>query len=132
MRGEDPDDPLLLGANKLRGCHFPRRRITFRDIVGKLTVLRLTRDKCGRSGQYCVDRLILRYGIDAKLFDWSDDYHGRLPAEAFRQPLQPVWRTVPGPVQGGLTPRDARWYFGITRIGHHGDGRRGGPDGRVL
>ena len=44
--------------------------ITFRDIVGKLTVLRITCDKCGRSGQYRVDRLIMRYGIDAKLFDW--------------------------------------------------------------
>jgi len=47
--------------------------ITFRDIVGKLTVLRITCDKCGRSGQYRVDRLIMRYGIDAKLFDWSDE-----------------------------------------------------------
>ena len=44
--------------------------IAFRDIVGKLTVLRITCDKCGRSGQYRVDRLIMRYGIDAKLFDW--------------------------------------------------------------
>jgi hypothetical protein len=47
--------------------------ITFRNIVGKLTVLRITCDKCGRSGQYRVDRLIMRYGIDAKLFDWSDE-----------------------------------------------------------
>ena len=42
--------------------------ITFRDIVGKRTVLPVTCDKCGRSGQYRVDRLVLRYGIDAKLF----------------------------------------------------------------
>jgi hypothetical protein len=42
--------------------------ITFRDIAGKLTVLRITCDKCGRSGQYRVDRLIMRYGIDAKVF----------------------------------------------------------------
>jgi hypothetical protein len=41
--------------------------IIFRDIVGKLTVLRITCDKCGRSGQYRVDRLIMRYGVDAKL-----------------------------------------------------------------
>ena len=34
--------------------------ITFRDIVGKLAVLRITCDKCGRSGQYRVDRLIMR------------------------------------------------------------------------
>ena len=36
--------------------------IIFRDIVGKLAVLRITCDKCGRSGQYRVDRLIMRYG----------------------------------------------------------------------
>jgi hypothetical protein len=43
--------------------------ITFRDLVGKLTVLRITCDKCGRSRQYRLERLIMRYGIDAKLFD---------------------------------------------------------------
>ena len=42
--------------------------ITFRDSVGKLAVLRITCDKCGRSGQYRLDRLIMCYGIDAKLF----------------------------------------------------------------
>ena len=47
--------------------------ITFRGIVGKLTVPRITCDKCGRSGQYRVDRLIMRYRIDAKLFDWLDE-----------------------------------------------------------
>ena len=53
--------------------------ITFRDIVRKLTVLRITCDKCGRSGQYRVDRLIVRYGIDAKLFDWSDEITADCP-----------------------------------------------------
>ena len=45
--------------------------ITFRDIAGELTVLRVTCDKCGRSVSYRVDWLIMRYSIDAKLFDWS-------------------------------------------------------------
>jgi hypothetical protein len=40
--------------------------ITFRDVVGKLTVLRIVCEKCHRSGQYRLDRLIMRYGIDAK------------------------------------------------------------------
>ena len=53
--------------------------ITFRDIVGKLAILRITCDKCGRSGQYHVDRLIMRYGIDAKLFDWSDEITADCP-----------------------------------------------------
>ena len=38
----------------------------FRDGVGKLTVLRVECEKCRRSGQYQLDRLIMRYGIDAK------------------------------------------------------------------
>jgi hypothetical protein len=28
-------------------------------------------DKCGQSGQYRVERMVQRYGIDAKLFEWS-------------------------------------------------------------
>ena len=42
-------------------------------IVGKLDVLRVTCDKCGRSGQYPVDRLIMPHGIDAKLFDFEPE-----------------------------------------------------------
>jgi hypothetical protein len=42
-------------------------------------VLRIICDKCGRSGQYRLDRLIMRYGIDAKLFDWSDEITADFP-----------------------------------------------------
>jgi hypothetical protein len=37
-----------------------KRSITFRDLVGKVTVLRIEGEKCGRSGQYRLDRLIMR------------------------------------------------------------------------
>ena len=40
--------------------------ITFRDIVGKLAVLRITCDKCGRSGQYRVERVIMRATASAR------------------------------------------------------------------
>jgi len=53
--------------------------ITFRDVVGTLTILRITCHKCGRSGQYHVDPLIMRYGVDAKLFDWSDEITADCP-----------------------------------------------------
>ena len=43
--------------------------IIFRDLVGKLDVLNMECEKCGRRGRYRLDRLIERYGIDAKLFD---------------------------------------------------------------
>jgi hypothetical protein len=58
--------------------------IIFRDLVGKLTVLRITCDKCGRSGQYRLDRLIMRYGIDAKLFEWSDEITADCPRKQAR------------------------------------------------
>jgi hypothetical protein len=47
--------------------------IIFRDLVGKLEVLRLECDKCGRHGRYRLDRLIEQDGIDAKLFDWEPE-----------------------------------------------------------
>ena len=51
------------------GClPMPREgAIIFRDIVGKLDVLRIECDKCGRRSRYRVDRLVKKYGIDAKL-----------------------------------------------------------------
>jgi hypothetical protein len=65
--------------------HMPRDGvIIFRDLVGKLTVLRITCDKCGRSGQYRLDRLIMRYGIDAKLFEWSDEITADCPRKQAR------------------------------------------------
>jgi hypothetical protein len=47
--------------------------IIFRDLVGKLDVLRVECDKCSRRGRYRLDRLIEQYGIDAKLFDWEPE-----------------------------------------------------------
>ena len=69
--------------------------ITFRDIVGKLHVLRITCDKCGRSGQYRVDRLILRYGIDAKLFTWSDEIRADCPRKVARNEHDPCGARCP-------------------------------------
>jgi hypothetical protein len=54
--------------------------IIFGDIVGKLDVIAVECDKCGRFGRYHVDRLIERYGIDAKLFD-RVGARGRLSAQ---------------------------------------------------
>ena len=55
--------------------------IIFRDIVGKLDVLRIESDKCGRRGRYRVDRLVKKYGIDAKLFAWSDEVTADCPSK---------------------------------------------------
>ena len=43
------------------GCHMPRDgAIIFRDLVGKLGVLDVECDKCGRRGRYMLARLIAR------------------------------------------------------------------------
>ena len=45
--------------------------ITPRDLVdGKLWVLRVECDKCGRRGRYSVGRVVESIGMDGKLRDW--------------------------------------------------------------
>jgi hypothetical protein len=53
------------------GFDASRGRHHFRDLVEC--------DKCGRRGRYRPDRLIERYGIDAKLFDWKDEINADCP-----------------------------------------------------
>jgi hypothetical protein len=47
-------------------------RVT-RDMVSKLDLFNIECDKCDRTGRHHLPRLIERYGIDAKLFDPSDE-----------------------------------------------------------
>jgi hypothetical protein len=74
--------------------------IIFRDIVGKLAVLRVECDKCGRRGSYPLDRLIERYGIDAKLFDFEPK--GDCPRKIARNDYDPCrgLESVPKVYQG--------------------------------
>jgi hypothetical protein len=44
--------------------------IIFGDLVGKLDVLEVACDKCGRKGRYAVARLIEQRGRDAKAVDF--------------------------------------------------------------
>jgi hypothetical protein len=44
--------------------------MTPRDLVGKLYVLRVECDKCGRRGQYGLGSLVDKIGLDGKLTDW--------------------------------------------------------------
>jgi len=74
----------------------------FRDLIGKLEVLTIECDKCGRRGRYHLHRLIERYSIDAKLLDWSDEITAGLPTKAGEQPQRYLRCAVPGFVKGGL------------------------------
>src|SRR5215475_5752019 len=53
--------------------------IIFCDLVGKLDVLNVECDKCGRRGRHHLGRLIERSGIDAKLFNWLDEITADCP-----------------------------------------------------
>jgi hypothetical protein len=76
--------------------------IIFRDLVGKLDVLNVECDKCGRRGRYHLYGLIERHGIErgyrtryrvqvqcaddsrAKLLDWSDEITAGCPRKQAR------------------------------------------------
>jgi hypothetical protein len=47
--------------------------IIFADLIGKLSMLRVERPKCGRSGQYRLADLLMRYGRNEKLFAFTGD-----------------------------------------------------------
>jgi hypothetical protein len=44
--------------------------IILSDLVGKLDVLHVHCQKCGRAGRYHLDRLIKERGRNARLIDW--------------------------------------------------------------
>jgi len=67
--------------------------IIFGDIVGNLDVITVECDKCGRFGRYHVDRLIERYGIDAKLFGWEPE--ADCPRNAARNEHDPCGASFP-------------------------------------
>ena len=53
--------------------------IIFSDLTGKLEVLRVTCEKCGRDGRYILARLARQRGRDAKLIDWLDELTAECP-----------------------------------------------------
>jgi hypothetical protein len=44
--------------------------IAFSDLIGRLKVLRVDCDRCGRHGRYLVDKLIYDHGPDHNLIEW--------------------------------------------------------------
>jgi hypothetical protein len=53
--------------------------IIFSDLTGKLDMLRVSCDKCGRDGSYQLNGLIEKRGRDAKLIDWLDELTAECP-----------------------------------------------------
>jgi len=79
---------LDIVAEAALNVSMPRERaIIFRDLVGKLGVLRIECDKCGRTGNYRLARLIAKYGLDAKLFVWTDELTADCPRKQARSQI---------------------------------------------
>jgi hypothetical protein len=53
--------------------------IIFADLIGKLDLLRVACDKCGRDGCYGLARLIAKRGRDATVIDWLDELTAECP-----------------------------------------------------
>ena len=47
--------------------------IILSDLIGKLDLVLVSCEKCGRDGCYGLSRLIERRGRDARLVDWLDE-----------------------------------------------------------
>jgi hypothetical protein len=67
-----------------------------------LDVLNVECDKCCRRGRYHLLRLIERYGIDAKLFDWSDEITADCPRRQSKNLYDQCGARCPDLSKGGL------------------------------
>jgi hypothetical protein len=56
-----------------------RTYLVFRDIDGKLDVLRVECARCQRKGRYSVRRLIEKYGRNANTMKWKEQLNGDCP-----------------------------------------------------
>jgi hypothetical protein len=63
--------------------------IIFSDLIGKLDVLRVSCEKCGREGNYRLNGLIDRRGRDGKFIDWLDEVTAECPKKITRDMNDP-------------------------------------------
>jgi hypothetical protein len=75
--------------------------IIFSDLIGKLEVLRVTCEKCGRDGRYILARLIRQRGRDAKVLDWLDELTAECNCTEYERSMRCA---VPAIAEGSLRP----------------------------
>ncbi|MGC1572778.1 MAG: hypothetical protein WA750_11800, partial [Pseudolabrys sp.] len=63
--------------------------IIFGDLIGKLDVLRVSCEKCGRDDHYILARLIRKRGRDANIIDWLDELTADCPKKIARNMNDP-------------------------------------------
>ena len=69
--------------------------IIFSDLIGKLDVLRVSCEKCGRDGRYSLTYLIVDRGRDAKVIDWLDELTAECPKKIARNMNDPCGAKCP-------------------------------------
>ena len=67
----------------------PDGAIIFGDLTGKLDLLRVRCDKCGRDGCYGLSRLIDKRGRRGKVIDWLDEITADCPKKQARNMNDP-------------------------------------------
>ena len=69
---------------------MPRDGATiFSDLIGKLDLLRVSCNKCGRDGCYGLHRLIEKRGRDGKVIDWLGELTAECPKKIARNMNDP-------------------------------------------
>ena len=70
--------------------------IIFSDLIGKLGVLHVSCEKCGRDAHYILARLIRRRGRNAKIIDWIDELTAECPKRIAYNLKDPCGVRCPG------------------------------------
>jgi hypothetical protein len=75
---------------------MPRDGATiFSDLIGKLDMLRVSCDKCGRDGSYGLSRLIDSRGRNGKLIAWLDELTAECPKKTAHNMNDPCGARCP-------------------------------------
>jgi len=90
--------------------------LTPRDLAGKLDVLAVACDKCGRSGRYRVTTLAETIGWDGKLTDWLYNLTKDCPRKRSPRARGPMRRTVPRSSQGDVARYASARMAAIAKI----------------
>ena len=69
--------------------------IVFADLIGKLDVLAVACDKCGRTGRYPLQRLVENRGRHAQVGDWLDEITADCPKKQAQNMNDPCGARCP-------------------------------------
>ena len=84
---------------------MPRDGATiFSDLIGKLDMLRVACDKCGRDCRYGLHRLIEKRGRDGKVIDWLGELTADCAKKSARNMNDPCGAKCPQFAEGAVKP----------------------------